>query len=444
MATAAGGSYTFQSEPKAVTGQKKYRDPGQTAHDGGATILGDNSNNIHFDKRVYRGNTYSSHHRKTGGEDLSTSTRSGTMGASGRRPPRQQTASVFDMGLPRPERMPVDLLPHLVEEVKVVVETATETQTDEFMPEVPAQEYVPRKTGIDRTTQVEDGDLFNFDMEVEPLLDVLVNKTMEQALMEVEEEHELKSMAVFKEQWYDRQQKQSGDWEQLVEEERRRQVEKDVKLKLARQAKRRETTLLLKLQAIAAADSLLPKLGPNAVDDLMADNLFPNATLLAIQSEFLPGLFEDAVKEVAKRRVETELVDGMLLEVATSRQALKAQKRAEYEALLKRRQEEEEARRIAEAKKLGKIRINYEGQEIGPIAITKDDDIPGLHEKVFAWLQENNPELAALMPDGVELMVDEAPAADVSALFDAAKADPGSIKLRPMGSRAIEEGEEGA
>jgi hypothetical protein len=55
--------------------------------------------------------------------------------------------------------------------------------------------YIPRKTGIDAATQIEGEDqLFNFDFEVAPLLSVLVGKTMEQALMEVEEHAELEAI----------------------------------------------------------------------------------------------------------------------------------------------------------------------------------------------------------------------------------------------------------
>merc|ERR1719387_1814709 len=118
-----------------------------------------------------------------------------------RRPKRKKEPSPFDMELPRPERNAVNLLPHLVEEVKIVEEDNAEAQTDEFLPEPPPQEYLPQKTGIDAFTQVEDGELFNFNVEVEPLLDVLVNKTLEQSIMEVEEEYELESMKQFKEEW---------------------------------------------------------------------------------------------------------------------------------------------------------------------------------------------------------------------------------------------------
>ena len=50
------------------------------------------------------------------------------------------------------------------------------------------------KTGLERDTQIEEGDLFDFDFEVEPMLEVLVGKTLEQGLMEVMEEEELATL----------------------------------------------------------------------------------------------------------------------------------------------------------------------------------------------------------------------------------------------------------
>lgn len=53
---------------------------------------------------------------------------------------------------------------------------------------------VPTKFGVDVVTQVEDNELFDFDNEVEPILEVLCGKTVEQARMEVLEEEELRVM----------------------------------------------------------------------------------------------------------------------------------------------------------------------------------------------------------------------------------------------------------
>ncbi|RVE40601.1 hypothetical protein evm_014749 [Chilo suppressalis] len=57
-------------------------------------------------------------------------------------------------------------------------------QTDLFADRPPTPLYVPAKTGADAGTQIYPGDLFDFDLEVQPILEVLVGKTAEQALAE--------------------------------------------------------------------------------------------------------------------------------------------------------------------------------------------------------------------------------------------------------------------
>merc|ERR1712023_162747 len=57
-------------------------------------------------------------------------------------------------------------------------EVNEETQTEAFMDRPPLPLFIPSKTGLDKETQVED-DLFDFDLEVEPILEVLVGKTMD-------------------------------------------------------------------------------------------------------------------------------------------------------------------------------------------------------------------------------------------------------------------------
>jgi hypothetical protein len=51
-----------------------------------------------------------------------------------------------------------------------------------------------QKTGLDKETQILDSDLFNFNYEVEPLLRVIVGKTLEVARMQVLQEAELQVM----------------------------------------------------------------------------------------------------------------------------------------------------------------------------------------------------------------------------------------------------------
>jgi len=61
-----------------------------------------------------------------------------------------------------------------------VPEADSATQTDAFLNRPPTPRFVPPKSGTDAATQIENGELFDFDMEVEPLLEVLVGKTLEQ------------------------------------------------------------------------------------------------------------------------------------------------------------------------------------------------------------------------------------------------------------------------
>lgn len=46
--------------------------------------------------------------------------------------------------------------------------------------------------------------MFDYDTEVQPILNVLLTKTVEQALLEVEEETELDNIRKFKEQYHKR------------------------------------------------------------------------------------------------------------------------------------------------------------------------------------------------------------------------------------------------
>jgi len=84
---------------------------------------------------------------------------------------------------------------------------------------------MPSKNGVDIETQIWDGDLFEFDIEVEPILQVIVGKTLEQARMEVLEEEELKAMKKHQSEFERLRDAELLDAQRLEEEERRREEE---------------------------------------------------------------------------------------------------------------------------------------------------------------------------------------------------------------------------
>ena len=93
---------------------------------------------------------------------------------------------------------------------------------------------MPKKTGIDKITQIEDHDLFDYDIEVQPILNVLLNKTVEQACLEVEEEHELEAIRTFKFEYHKRRQIEDAEWQSEVKKEVIRIKQKNKALENAR------------------------------------------------------------------------------------------------------------------------------------------------------------------------------------------------------------------
>lgn len=66
-------------------------------------------------------------------------------------------------------------------------------EPDYFIDKAPEAVFVPEEKGLDKQTWMEerkDPDLYDFDLEAEPTLQVLVGKALELARIEVIEEHE--------------------------------------------------------------------------------------------------------------------------------------------------------------------------------------------------------------------------------------------------------------
>lgn len=71
------------------------------------------------------------------------------------------------------------------------MEFSVETQTDLFLERPPTPPYIPAKIGIDAATEIGEGELFHFEAEAQPIIDVLVDNTLELSLLEVAHEKEI-------------------------------------------------------------------------------------------------------------------------------------------------------------------------------------------------------------------------------------------------------------
>lgn len=434
---ASAATYSFSSQPKPVTAsRKKYREPG----DADVSMYRDLKETcITWDKRVHRGNTYGMYTQNAIKEALQDAAQVVSPKPPRKRKPKEP--ALFDMPLPERERIPVDLSAHLIAKERVIQVDTVEAQTDEFLPEPPAEQFQPQKIGVDVHTQVEDGELFNFDFEVEPILDVLVNKTLEQSIMEVEEEHEMESMSKFKTEWYQRQEKMTKYWQTQVQEECARWGEKEAVMSRQREQKRREAQVLLKIQAMSTAKKHLTRLVPNAVGDLK-EVAFPDERAMAINRTFMPQLLCQVKQQLQTVVNARHVLDQMVAEGVREQAGMQSDAfiahRQRHEALERKRFEELQIRQ-------GNIRIvidtaSGDKVSVGPIQLSSQETVEEVQDRVLNWLMEHEPDLASAWPCGVVLCINGEPVQDTLAIFEA---KAGQISIVPKPEPPPPEDEEG-
>ena len=219
--------------------------------------------NIMFDRRVVRGNTYAAQVVPVEQEEGNTFQKSQSRNAM-----RDYENEIIEReASPEPvegrRHMDVQTENYLEELTDKLPEVDEETQTEAFMDRPPSPKFIPTKTGIDKATIIEQGDLFDFDMEVEPILEVLVGKTLEQSMMEVLEEEELRNIRKHQEEFEQIRNAELAEVQRLEAEAKRRWEEKERRLQQERDRVVRERAVKEKVAARAFAKDYLTDLHAN-------------------------------------------------------------------------------------------------------------------------------------------------------------------------------------
>uniref|UniRef100_A0A0X3P530 Radial spoke head protein 3 homolog n=1 Tax=Schistocephalus solidus TaxID=70667 RepID=A0A0X3P530_SCHSO len=207
-----------------------------------------------------------------------------------------------------------------LEELKETVETDDFwTQTDQFIDRPASPVFVPAKTGIDVATQIEPYDLFDFNIEVKPILEVLVGKTIEQALLEVMEEEEIadlrKEQAIL-------QEIHNADLAEIARLEERNRRYREEQARRRRQAEhaailRQETAD--KIAARCFVKAYLEPLLPTTFEQLMERGYFYDAVQHEIDENFYTPMLENVLDNNVRERRARILVDGIIQEAVTQR-----------------------------------------------------------------------------------------------------------------------------
>jgi len=339
--------YQSQVEPSSVPGSRKmYREPEEA-----------NPSNIMHDRRVVRGNTYAAQVLTSTAQEEAERLREEEEAIQKKRQLRDQrySAQTVPSTPPPPggrKHIDVQTDNYLEELTDKVPEVEEETQTEAFMDRPPSPLFIPSKTGHDMATQIEPGDLFDFDMEVVPILEVLVGKTLEVSMMEVMEEEELATIRMHQENFEQTRNAELAEVQRLEAEAKRKFAEKQRRMKEQAERIKQQQELKEKVAARSFTKNYLSDLHSSVFSALMDEGHFYDPLEKEFKEEFMPWLMDQVVENLDQVAVSRTLTDNLI--TATMQLSVEKQQQAALakEAELKRLKEEAERKRKEEEERL--------------------------------------------------------------------------------------------
>ncbi|XP_046848861.1 radial spoke head protein 3 homolog B-like [Xenia sp. Carnegie-2017] len=376
-------TYTFASQPRPVKQRKKYRDPEAYENEGPLPY-----GNIMYDRRIIRGNTYAQHTLPVSAQPDPIEIQrqqEARRRAIARKRAKKQLAPKSPEAVEGRRHVDVQTELYLEELTDRVEEADVETQTDAFLDRPPSPLYIPAKTGIDVSTQILQGELFDFDIEVKPILEVLVGKTMEQALIEVMEEEELANLRSQQRRFEELRNAELVETQRLEEQERRHHEEKERRIKQQIDVLKKEKETAEKIAARAFAQSYLADMIPSVFGSLNEHGYFYDPVERDVETYFMPWLEEQIQKNLDRYQVACLMLDSMIRKVVKGR----LDSYSNLEQLIMKSIEESSSMFNAEGKQEEKNSTDVEvGQ--GDSEGVEDNKDKGLEEKTKGEVTEDD------------------------------------------------------
>ncbi|NXA52886.1 RSPH3 protein, partial [Nothocercus julius] len=200
-----------------------------------------------------------------------------------------------------------------------ITEADVECQTDAFLDRPPTPLFIPAKTGRDVDTQIEEGELFDFDIEVKPMLEVLIGKTIEQSLLEVMEEEELANLRAHQCAYGELRNAELAEVQRLEEQERRYSEEKERRKRQRMEMLKKQKETTEKIAARAFAQRYLADLIPSVFNNLRESGYFYDPIERDIETEFLPWLMTEVEEALEKKVLGRTVLDSLICTVVGRR-----------------------------------------------------------------------------------------------------------------------------
>ena len=264
--------------------------------------------------------------------------------------------------IPRPERVHqgIDIYKNLVEEEKKIVTADLGIQSDDIDYTEKEKKFIPQKLGKDISTQILDGELFNFDKDVQPLLTVVVGKTLEQSLLEIEQEDEIANLREAKHMYSKKKNDENKRIKNLEDREIQKKYNNDAKKDHRKELREKRKTTQKELISRVMSKTYLRDLLTNSYNDLIYRGQFKNYTSISIinktneiistGTEKLNNMFAN-MKNYLKDKLNNKYkdIENNHKKAIDDRHALLDEISRQKE--IKRKREEEEKIKAEEAKK---------------------------------------------------------------------------------------------
>uniref|UniRef100_A0A8C2YJR1 Radial spoke head 3 n=1 Tax=Chinchilla lanigera TaxID=34839 RepID=A0A8C2YJR1_CHILA len=311
-------TYTYTSRPRALPCQRRrYRDSLLQPEEEPVRY-----GNIMYDRRVIRGNTYALQTGLLPGQPDPVEVQRQQQ-VKKRTLAKKRAQEQLRSWTPEPVegRKHVDVQTELyLEEISDrVIEVDMECQTDAFLDRPPTPLFIPAKTSKDMATEILEGELFDFDLEVKPMLEVLVGKTIEQSLLEVMEEEELANLQASQYAYEEMRNVELAEVQRLEEQKRRHQEEKERRKRQQWEIVHKQTETAHKIAACAFAQRYLADLLPSVFSSLRDSGYFYDPIKRDIEIGFLPWLMNEVEKTIECSMIGRTVLDMLIREVVEKR-----------------------------------------------------------------------------------------------------------------------------
>ncbi|XP_007892078.1 radial spoke head protein 3 homolog [Callorhinchus milii] len=310
-------AYTFLSRPRALNQKRKYRAGVPPPHCEPPCF-----GNIMYDKRVVRGTTYGQHMLPLSANpdpiEIQRQQESQRRAIARRRAKAQLRPATPEPVIGR-QHSEIQTELYLEELSDRIEEVDMHTQTDAFLDKPSTPLFIPAKSGKDIATQIQEGELFDFDVEVSPMLEVLVGKTIEQALLEVMEEEELTNLRALQRDFEELRNAELAEVQRMEEKERRHREEKKRRIEQQQAVLMKEKESAEKIAARAFAQQYLADLVPAVFTTLRDNGFFYDHVERDVEKEFLPWLMKQVQHSMGQEILGRTILDMVIREIMKTR-----------------------------------------------------------------------------------------------------------------------------